>query len=128
MLFKSMASRHAQILERNRSFFESKVARELADFVDRYDSERDGLWIAVRRGRTEECVVIDGLDARSRGAHLRWFIVSDAHRSQGLGSRLLKTAMVFSEAKGYNVVYLWTFQGLDTARHLYAKAGFRLIC
>ena len=26
-----------------------------------------------------------------------------------------------------NKVYLWTFEGLDTARHLYEKVGFKLV-
>jgi GNAT superfamily N-acetyltransferase len=109
------------------SFFESKVARELADFVDRYDSERDGFWIATKNGRVQGTIVIDGRDAQTKGAHLRWFIVSKAHRLQGLGSRLMKEAMEFCDAKKYKVTYLWTFEGLDPARHLYEKAGFELV-
>ena len=57
------------------SFFEAKVARELADFVDRYDSERDGFWTATKDGRVQGSIVIDGIDAPTKGAHLRWFIV-----------------------------------------------------
>jgi RimJ/RimL family protein N-acetyltransferase len=34
--------------------------------------------------------------------------------------------MDFCRARGYDRVYLWTFEGLDAARHLYEKAGFRL--
>ena len=109
------------------SFFEAKVARELSDFVDRYDSERDGFWSATTSGRVEGAIVIDGIDARTKGAHLRWFIVSDTYRLQGLGSRLMKQAMKFCDAKKYNVAFLWTFEGLDPARHLYEKAGFELI-
>jgi len=32
----------------------------------------------------------------------------------------------FFETNGYDSVYLWTFQGLDSARHLYEKYGFSL--
>ena len=32
----------------------------------------------------------------------------------------------FCRLKRYDLVYLWTFKGLDTARHLYEKNGFRL--
>jgi hypothetical protein len=28
---------------------------------------------------------------------------------------------------GYGQIYLWTFAGLDPARHLYEKAGFTLV-
>lgn len=109
------------------SFFESKVARELADFVDRYNSERDGYWIALKNGRVEGSIIIDGIDAQTKGAHLRWFIVSDPYRFQGLGSRLLKAAIEFCDSKKYDEVYLWTIEGLDPARYLYEKAGFKLV-
>jgi len=109
------------------SFFESKVARELADFVDRYDDERDGFWVAMANRKIEGSIIIDGIDAQTKGTHLRWFIVSDPYRFQGIGNRLMDTAMEFCEAKKYDVVYLWTFEGLDPARHLYEKAGFQLV-
>lgn len=30
-------------------------------------------------------------------------------------------------AQGFGRVYLWTFEGLETARHLYERHGFRLV-
>ena len=39
----------------------------------------------------------------------------------------MKQAMSFCKQKEYEKVYLWTFQGLDTARHLYEKYGFKLV-
>ena len=39
----------------------------------------------------------------------------------------MRTAVDFSRQKGYNPIYLNTFEGLDAARHLYEKAGFRLV-
>lgn len=70
---------------------------------------------------------IDGIHAESEGAHLRWFILSDALRDQGLGNRLIDTAIDFCRRSGYPKIYLWTFEGLHAARHLYEKAGFRLV-
>ncbi len=35
--------------------------------------------------------------------------------------------MDFCRGRGYSKIYLWTFQGLDAARHLYQQAGFRLL-
>lgn len=60
-------------------------------------------------------------------AHLRWFITSEQIRGAGIGSSLLSSALAFVQARGYRRVYLWTFEGLDAARHLYEKTGFRLI-
>ncbi|MFO7878304.1 MAG: GNAT family N-acetyltransferase [Desulfovermiculus sp.] len=108
-------------------FFESKVARELSEFLDRYDERRDGLWIGAANGRIEGSIIIDGQEAQTRGAHLRWFIVSDAYRLQGLGNRLIRQAMDFCTARDYKRVYLWTFDGLWPARHLYEKMGFQLV-
>ena len=58
---------------------------------------------------------------------MRWFIMSDALRVKGIGKRLIDTAVEFCKSKGYRAAYLWTFEGLGAARHLYDKAGFRLV-
>jgi GNAT superfamily N-acetyltransferase len=107
--------------------FESKVARELSLFCEGYDEARDGLWLAVRDGQIVGSVAIDGSHAGEDGAHLRWFIVADALRGQGLGTALLSAAVEFCRTRHYGRVYLWTFAGLDAARHLYEKFGFCLV-
>jgi GNAT superfamily N-acetyltransferase len=107
-------------------YFESKVARELCEFMQRYDEGRDGLWLAFQDGRVEGSIAIDGTRAGSEGAHLRWFIVADSLRGCGIGQRLLENSLDFCRAKGYENVYLWTFGGLDAARRLYERCGFRL--
>ena len=108
-------------------YFEAKVATELSAFLQRYDERRDGIWLAIVKGRIEGSIIIDGIHAEARGAHLRWFIVSDSLRGKGVGRRLIDRAIGFCRGKNYNKVYLWTFQGLGAARYLYEKAGFRLI-
>lgn len=108
-------------------FFEVKVAKELAAFFSHYDAARDGFWALVKKDRLEGAIVIDGRDAAGEGAHLRWFIVSDGLRGQGAGRCLIETAMDFCRRKRYPAVYLWTFEGLTAARHLYEKNGFRLV-
>ena len=107
-------------------FFEAKVATELSEFLIRYDESRDGFWTASVDDRVEGSITIDGIHAESEGAHLRWFIMSDALRGKGAGNRLIDTALAFCRSKGYKTIYLWTFEGLNPARHLYEKAGFRL--
>jgi GNAT superfamily N-acetyltransferase len=71
--------------------------------------------------------VIDGSHAGQDGAHLRWFITSDSIRGTGIGTALLTSAMAFCRLQCYERVYLWTFEGLSAARHLYEKFGFRLV-
>jgi len=107
--------------------FESKIAREFAEFIDRYDYNRDGFWNAVSDGRIEGSITIDGIDAEIKGAHLRWFIISDVLRGKGTGGKLMEKAVTFCKQKNYPKIYLWTFRGLDAARHLYEKFGFTLI-
>lgn len=108
--------------------FEAKVATELSDFCLRYDASRDGLWLAERDGVIHGAVVIDGSQRAEAGAHLRWFIASDESRGSGPGSLLLGAAMAFCRQHAYRKVYLWTFDELHAARHLYEKCGFRLTC
>ena len=108
-------------------FFESKVATELAAFLERYDAAHDGIWLARATGRVEGSIAIDGSRATHEGAHLRWFIVSDLLRGAGVGKRLLDTAIRFCRQSGYRRVYLNTFEGLDAARRLYEGAGFSLV-
>lgn len=109
--------------------FESRVARELAAFCDRYDPTQDGLWLAVDSStlKIQGSIAIDGAQAASEGAHLRWFITSDAVRGSGIGTLLLNQAMAFCLARAYAKVHLSTFEGLHAARHLYEKAGFQLV-
>ena len=107
--------------------FEAKVARELTLFCENYDTERDGLWLVTQNGQIEASIAIDGSHAASDGAHLRWFIASDATRGSGIGSELMTLAMAFCQSRHYKSVYLNTFAGLDAARHLYEKHGFKLV-
>jgi len=108
-------------------FFEAKVATELSEFLTRYDEKRDGFWTASLKGCVEGSITIDGIHAEKEGAHLRWFIISDVLRGRGIGSQLINKALDFCRNKGYKQVYLWTFEGLNAAKHLYEKNGFELV-
>lgn len=105
--------------------FEAQVARELGEFINRIDMERDGFWWAEVDGEFAGSVVLDG--SHGSQARLRWFIVPEGQQGKGVGAQLFDRAMQFAEAKGYAGVFLWTFKGLDAARYVYEKAGFRLV-
>jgi len=107
--------------------FEAKVARELAAFCTDYQDGRDGLWLATLHGQVEASIAIDGHDGHGEGAHLRWFIASDAVRGQGLGRALLREALALCDGRGYPRTRLWTFDRLHAARHLYEQHGFVLV-
>lgn len=124
-----IAEMHAAYYAREAGFgapFEAKVATELSEFCLRYAEGRDGLWLATDGNEIHGSVAIDGSLVEESDAHLRWFIASDGSRGKGVGSRLLGAAMAFCQAKAYRKVYLWTFDGLHAARHLYEKHGFKL--
>jgi len=108
-------------------FFEAKVATEISEFLGRYNEKQDGFWIASIGGRVEGSITIDGIHAEKEGAHLRWFIISDVLRGKGFGNCLMNKAIDFCREKKYQRIYLWTFKGLDAARHLYEKNGFKLV-
>jgi GNAT superfamily N-acetyltransferase len=108
-------------------FFEARVAKEMSEFLSRFEEARDGFWIVSLNDRIEGGIAIDGIEARTDGAHLRWFIVSPEVRGQGFGHKLMKEAVSFCRTKDYGKVYLETFEGLHAARHLYEKFGFRLV-
>lgn len=105
--------------------FETQVGRELSDFMAAFQPERDGFWAADVDGEFAGAIAIDG-HGGSDGARLRWFIVDEKHQGRGIGKRLLDAALSFCRDAGHNLVYLWTFKGLDRARALYERAGFRL--
>lgn len=120
---------HAQYYARTAGFgrpFEAKVAAGLAEFSERIDRSCNGLWLAVREGEVVGTVAIDGEDLGSGIAHLRWFIIADDVRGQGVGRELLSAALEFCDRQGFRETHLWTFHGLDAARHLYETHGFSL--
>lgn len=120
------ASYYAQQWQFTRNF-ETRVSAEMSEFFNRFDGDRDGCWSALVDGKIEASITIDGIDAASKGAHLRWFIASDAVRGKGVGRRLITLAMDFCRLKEYSLVYLDSFEGLEAARHLYESAGFQLM-
>jgi GNAT superfamily N-acetyltransferase len=107
--------------------FECRVARALADLVERSDTARDGFWIADDGTGIVGSVAIDGQAAASEGARLRFFLVDEARQGRGIGHRLLDCALEFCERAGHGRVFLWTFAGLEAARALYESRGFRLV-
>ena len=120
---------HAVYYHENWGFdvsFETQVGSELSEFVNRFDEDRDGLWIATKKGVFTGAIAIDGDNAFTDGARLRWFIVAPDFQKSGIGKVLILQAVEFCKRKGFPNVYLWTFEGLDAARRLYEAVDFRL--
>lgn len=107
--------------------FETQVGRELSDFMATFSPDRDGFWVGLENGEFAGSIAIDGREATSEGARLRWFIVDPSFHGRGIGTGLIRRAVRFCETAGHKRVYLWTFEGLDPARKLYEQQGFRLV-
>ena len=107
---------------------EAQVAADLAAFFTRFHPLRDAAWFAHANDQIVGGVLIDGVESHNPdiGAKLRYFIVDPAYQGQGIGQGLLSESITFCKDRGYTRVYLSTLAGLDAARHLYEKVGFRL--
>lgn len=121
---------HAEYYAREWRFglpFEAKVASELAAFLTRMEPARDLFLTAWDGDVMVGTVTVDVSGGGEGGAHLRWFIVSDAARGTGLGGALIERAVAFCDQRQVPRIWLTTFAGLDAAAALYEKQGFALV-
>jgi len=105
--------------------FEALVAEIVAKFVQHHDAKRERCWIAEK---DREVVGSVFLVAQSKTtAKLRLLYVEPSARGLGIGSRLVSECIRFATQAGYKKMVLWTQNELDAARHIYKKAGFRVV-
>ena len=131
-LLGDVTALHGRYYAQNWGFpisFECKVAREMGDFLSRYDPARDLVVSVKRSDRIVASITLDASDpALAAGmAHLRWFVVDGSLQGHGIGKRLLDEAVLFARRSGLTSIYLTTFQGLHAASALYTAAGFRVV-
>ena len=106
--------------------FETQEGRELCEFMSRFDPKNDGLWAVYVDGRFAGSVAIDGKLRETEGARLRWLIVAPEFQGLGIGQALVHKAVEFCRSAGHAKIFLWTFHGLNAARHVYESEGFVL--
>jgi DNA-binding MarR family transcriptional regulator/GNAT superfamily N-acetyltransferase len=105
--------------------FEGVCAQIVADFVNNYDPKRERCWIAEMEGENVGTVML--VKDRPGVARLRLLLVDPKARGLGLGAQLVDECVRFARRAGYEKITLWTHSVLTAARHIYEKAGFKLM-
>lgn len=103
--------------------FESYVAKGLCDFYEKFNPERNRVWVCEDNDRIIGFLLL--MD-RGKAAQLRYFLIEPEYRGLGLGAKLINLYMDFLRECGYRESYLWTTHELSTAAFLYKRHGFKL--
>ena len=123
-----MTYRHGLLYAEEYGFdetFEALVADILVQFIKKHDPIRERIWIAEQLGERVGSIMI--VDAGEEIAQLRLLLVEPKARGKGLGKQLIHECIRFSKHNGYKKIKLWTQSNLLEARHLYTKAGFKIV-
>ena len=131
-----VVSRHGALYAREYAWttqFEALVARIAADFIDRFEPQREACWIAERDSTNVGSVFL--VQARDETSHepidgtaqLRLLLVEPSARGLGIGERLVTECEHFARQAGYRKIMLWTNANLSAARNIYRKAGYQMV-
>jgi len=107
--------------------FEALAARIVADFLTEFDPKRERCWIAEVNGQNVGHIFLVKHPTEISTAKLRLLLVEPGARGLRLGSALVEECVNFASSVGYKKISLWTQSILVAARHIYQKAGFRLV-
>jgi len=97
----------------------------VANFVRNYDASRERCWIADVAGEPVGCVFL--VRNSDEVAQVRLLLVVPKARGLGIGRGLVDECVRFATGVGYEKIVLQTDNIAMAARHLYEKAGFRLV-
>jgi len=86
--------------------FETKVASELSEFLNRYIPQKDLFLLAYHFGECVGSISLDSQDASGKGGHVRWFIVDEKFAGNGVGRVLLTKVINHCDALGVDRSFL----------------------
>lgn len=123
-----LAALHGRVYAASHGFglgFETLVAKGIGEMLGYLDPARDYFRAVESEGRFRGSIALDA-SAGDGTARLRYFVLDDALRGQGIGKRWMTELMAHARATGLTQIQLWTLAGLDAATALYERAGFVL--
>lgn len=88
---------------------------------------RERAWIAEVDGERVGAIFVVAHERDPAVAKLRMLVVTEGARGLGVGSALISAVIAFARDAGYARIELWTEDSLESARRLYARAGFTIV-
>jgi DNA-binding MarR family transcriptional regulator/GNAT superfamily N-acetyltransferase len=85
------------------------------------------LWVAEQDGAIVGSIFVAPSEGIEGSAQLRMLYVEPQARGQGVGTALVAQAVGFARANGFERMRLWTHTIQDSARRIYAAAGFAVV-
>jgi GNAT superfamily N-acetyltransferase len=101
---------------------EAYCAKIAAEFILDRDKRRSRVWLAKKEDQIVGSVFI--VERPNNQAQLRLLFVDRPVRGIGLGRWLVEESIRYCRASGFNLLYLWTVDGLDLAISIYESVGF----
>jgi len=107
--------------------FEALIARIYYEYHVAPESPPKNLWVAERDGRVVGSIFVMPSEGIPGSAQLRMLYVEPSARGLGIGGTLVEQCVSFARDAGYERMRLWTHTVQESARRLYAAAGFEVV-
>jgi GNAT superfamily N-acetyltransferase len=106
--------------------FRDRLTKEVETYLVELDNPRNGAVCAWVDKKLAGAVFIDAAMLETHGAWIRWFVVDEKFRGQGLGQVLFEKALEHCRERAWPRITIRTFKSVDPAVELYQRMGFRL--